>query len=148
MLRGSVDLIERKAGGDVLRVTDHKTGKNRSNQDLIIGGGKVLQPVLYSVAVEQGLGKKVEAGRLFYCTTAGGFADHSIPITDYNRGQGLTALTIIDRAVGDGFLPAAPDKDGCRWCDFRAVCGPREEERIRRKNARDLEDLRALRSMR
>ena len=135
LLRGSVDLIERKAGEDTLRVTDHKTGKNRSNPDLIVGAGKVLQPVLYSVAVEQGLGRKVEEGRLFYCTTAGGFTQHSIAIDDYNRGQGLAALTIIDRSVELGFLPAAPDKDGCRWCDFRAVCGPREEERVAREKA-------------
>jgi ATP-dependent helicase/nuclease subunit B len=148
MLRGSVDLIERNAEGNLLRVTDHKTGKNRSHQDQIIEGGKVLQPVLYSVAVEQGLGKKVESGRLYYCTTAGGFADHSIPITDYNRGQGLTALVIIDRAVEQGFLAAAPAKDGCRWCDFRAVCGPREEARVARKAQDRLADLMALRSMR
>jgi hypothetical protein len=64
-LRGSVDLIEHDPGKDVLRVTDHKTGKNRSNPDLIVGGGSVLQPVLYSVA-STGLGKRVVAGRLFY----------------------------------------------------------------------------------
>jgi CRISPR/Cas system-associated exonuclease Cas4 (RecB family) len=148
VLRGSVDLIERKRDEDVLRVTDHKTGKNRSNPDLIIDGGKVLQPVLYSVAVEQGLGKKVEAGRLFYCTTAGGFAAHAIQITDYTRGQGLAALTIIDRAVELGFLAAAPDKGACRWCDFVAVCGPREEERVARKAQDRLADLAALRAMR
>ena len=79
VLRGSVDLIERHRELAVLRVTDHKTGKNRSNQDLIIGGGTVLQPVLYSVAIEQGLGARVHAGRLFYCTTAGGFAEHDDP---------------------------------------------------------------------
>ena len=68
-----------------------RTGQNRSHQDQIIEGGKVLQPVLYSLAVEQGLGKKVDSGRLFYCTTAGGFADHAIPISDYNsaRDHGL-----------------------------------------------------------
>ena len=148
LLHGSVDLIERRADLDLLRVTDHKTGKNRSTPDLIVGGGKTLQPVLYSAAIEQGLGKKVLEGRLFYCTTAGGFGTHPIPINDYTRGQGLEVLTIIDRAIERGFLVAAPDKDACRWCDFRAVCGPREEERVRRKNASDLEDLRALRSMR
>ena len=51
-----------RADVDVLRVTDHKTGKNRSNHDLIVGGGAVLQPVLYSVAIEQGLGKTRRRG--------------------------------------------------------------------------------------
>ena len=148
ILRGSVDLIEYRADLDVYRVTDHKTGKNRSNKDLIVGGGAVLQPVLYSVAMEQGLGKRVLDGRLFFCTTAGGFAEHSIPVNDYNRSQGLQVLEIIDRAVEHGSLVAAPSKGACRWCDFRAVCGPREEERIKRKNRDRLADLDALRSMR
>jgi CRISPR/Cas system-associated exonuclease Cas4 (RecB family) len=147
-LRGSVDLIERHAQFEVLRVTDHKTGRNRSKPDLIVGGGATLQPVLYSVAVEQGLGKKVLEGRLFYCTTAGGFAAHPITVNDYTREQGLAVLTIIDRAVGDGFLAAAPAERACTWCDFRPVCGPREEERVGRKAKERLADLAALRSMR
>lgn len=147
-LRGSVDLIEHHPDRDVLRVTDHKTGKNRSNPDLIVGGGAVLQPVLYSVAVERGLGKKVVSGRLFYSTTAGGFVEHEIPINEYSRGQGLQVLAIIDRAVEMGFLPAAPGERACTWCDFRPVCGPREEERVGRKAADTLADLKALRSMR
>jgi CRISPR/Cas system-associated exonuclease Cas4 (RecB family) len=148
VLRGSVDLIEHRDDLDVLRVTDHKTGKNRSTPDLIVGGGKALQPVLYSLAVERGLDKRVVAGRLFYSTTAGGFMEREIPIDGYARAQGLQVLTIIDRAVEMGFLPAAPEKDACRWCDFRSVCGPREEERVGRKSPDRLGDLLALRSMR
>jgi ATP-dependent helicase/nuclease subunit B len=129
-------------------VTDHKTGKNRSTPDLIVGGGSVLQPVLYSVAIERGLGKKVTAGRLFYSTTVGGFVDLEIPINDYTRSQGIQVLTMVDRAVETGFLPAAPAERACTWCDFRPVCGPREEERVGRKNVDRLADLLALRSMR
>jgi CRISPR/Cas system-associated exonuclease Cas4 (RecB family) len=148
VLHGSVDLIERHRDLDVLRITDHKTGKNRSTPDMVIGGGAVLQPVLYSMAIEQGLGKKVATGRLFYCTTAGGFVEKEIEINGYTRGQGLQALAIVDRAIERGFLAAAPAKDACRWCDFRSVCGPREEARVARKNQNDLADLIALRSMR
>jgi len=148
VLRGSVDLIEHRADLDLLRITDHKTGKNRSNPDLVVGGGAALQPVLYSLAVEQGLAKKVFSGRFFYATTAGGFVEHEIPINDYTRGQGLQVLEIIDRAVETGFLPAAPSERACTWCDFRPVCGPREEERTKRKARERLADLEALRAMR
>ena len=149
VLHGSVDLVEcHRDAPDVLRITDHKTGKNRSSPGLIVGGGAVLQPVLYSLAVEQGLGQKVAAARLFYCTTAGGFAEQPVPIDDYARAQGLQALAIVDRAIERGFLVAAPAKDACRWCDFRSICGPREEERVSRKQQNDLADLTALRSMR
>jgi ATP-dependent helicase/nuclease subunit B len=149
VLRGSVDLIEQRRDGTMLRVTDHKTGRNRSTPDLVIGGGTTLQPVLYSVAIEQGLGRIVSAGRLYYCTTAGGFAEHSIAIDAGSRAQGIEALTIVDRAIELGRLPAAPAKDACRWCDFRPVCGPDEERRVAGKNPDALTaDLLALRAMR
>jgi CRISPR/Cas system-associated exonuclease Cas4 (RecB family) len=148
VLRGSVDLIEHRADFDLLRITDHKTGKNRSNPDLVVGGGEMLQPVLYSLAIQQGLGKKVFEGRLFYATTVGGFVERPIPINDYTTGQGLQVLEIIDRAVETGFLPAVPKERACTRCDFRPVCGPREEERTRRKSRERVADLEALRGMR
>ena len=148
ILRGSVDLIEQRDDLDVCRVTDHKTGKNRSTSDLIVGGGTMLQPVLYSAAIERGLDKRVAEGRLFYATTAGGFVEHRIPINDYTRQQGLAVLQIIDRSVEAGFLAPAPAERACAWCDFRPVCGPREEERAARKSVDRLADLRALRGMR
>ncbi|HET7216621.1 MAG TPA: PD-(D/E)XK nuclease family protein, partial [Vicinamibacterales bacterium] len=147
LLRGSVDLIERKNGVSLLRVTDHKTGKNRTTDRTVIGGGAILQPVLYSMAVEQALDLPVGYGRLFYCTAAGGFTDHHIAINDVNRRAGLEALEIVDRAIELGFLPAAPASGACTWCDFRTVCGPHEETRIRRKAPERLGDLLALRGM-
>jgi CRISPR/Cas system-associated exonuclease Cas4 (RecB family) len=144
-LRGSVDLIERKRGGGVLRVTDHKTGKNRTTWKTVIGGGAILQPVLYSLAVQEALGEPVTSGRLFYCTAAGGFTDHEIPINDASRRAGLEALEIIDRAIELGFLPAAPARRACAWCDFRPVCGPHEERRVAGKMREKLGDLAALR---
>jgi hypothetical protein len=94
------------------------------------------------------LEKRVVEGRLFYATTAGGFASHAIPLDGYQRNQALEVLTIVDRAVELGFLPAAPDERACMWCDFKAVCGTREEDRVSRKAADRLADLHALRSMR
>lgn len=146
-LRGSIDLVETKRTGGALRVTDHKTGKNRTTWKTVLGGGGILQPVLYSLAVERALGLPVESGRLFYCTAAGGFTDHEIPINEGNRRAGLEALEIIDRAIELAFLPAAPADRACAWCDFRSVCGPHEEERIKVKPREKLGDLDALRRM-
>ncbi len=146
-LRGSVDLVERKRTGDALRVTDHKTGKNRTTWKTVVGGGAILQPVLYSLAVERALGLPVECGRLFYCTAPGGFTDHQIPINEANRRAGLEALEIIDRAIELAFLPAAPADRACMWCDFRTVCGPHEQERVKVKPREKLGDLEALRGM-
>ena len=148
-LRGSIDLVEQKLQphGKIFRVTDHKTGKNRTTWKTVIGGGAILQPVLYSLAAEQALDAPVTSGRLFYCTAPGGFTDHEIPINDANRRSALEALEIIDRAIELGFLPAAPAARACAWCDFRPVCGPHEEQRVAMKPADKLGDLDALREM-
>jgi ATP-dependent helicase/nuclease subunit B len=145
-LHGWVDMIERKLGQTgkqpVLRVTDHKTGIDRNQQKglLITGGGEVLQPVLYSLAVEKALGAHVEEGRLFFCTSKGGFATRSVKMTDKARHSGPRVLEIIEHAIEDVFLPPAPKERACRWCDFRDVCGPNEERRAARKEAALPED--------
>ncbi|HEX4568346.1 MAG TPA: PD-(D/E)XK nuclease family protein, partial [Vicinamibacterales bacterium] len=158
-LRGSVDLIESRTWPltpgpaplsprpSDLRITDHKTGRNRTTWKTVIGGGSILQPVLYGMAVEQALGATVKSGRLFYCTSAGGFVDHEIPLNEQNRRAGLEALEIVDRAIELGFLPAAPAERACTWCDFRTVCGPDERSRVSRKIQDKLGDLDALREM-
>jgi CRISPR/Cas system-associated exonuclease Cas4 (RecB family) len=147
ILRGSVDLVETRSGTTDVRVTDHKTGRNRSTPRTVIGGGAMLQPVLYGMAIEGVLGRPVVSGRLFYCTAAGGFTQHEIPLSDANRRAGLEALEIVDRAIELGFLPPAPATRACSWCDFRVVCGPDEDKHAARKPADTLADLAALRSM-
>ena len=144
-LRGSVDLVEERQRTNDLRITDHKTGRNRTTPRTIIGGGATLQPVIYGLVVEQMLGRPVTGGRLFYCTTAGAFTDHPVPLNAASRHAALEALEIIDRAIELGFLPAAPAERACTWCDFRPVCGPDEPVHLRRKPSEPLGDLLALR---
>ncbi|MDP1571327.1 MAG: PD-(D/E)XK nuclease family protein [Vicinamibacterales bacterium] len=144
-LRGSIDLVERKAGTRVLRVTDHKTGKNRTSMATVVDGGRLLQPVLYSLALEQITGDTVESGRLSFCTSTGGFSEHVIPLDEVARRRGLEVLEIVDRAIELGTLAARPADKACDWCDYRAVCGPLEPRRTRRKPAALHEDLDQLR---
>jgi ATP-dependent helicase/nuclease subunit B len=145
ILRGAIDLIERKAGSKILRVTDHKTSRNRSERGSVIGGGQQLQPVIYSLAVEAATGFTVETARFSYCTTAGGFTEHNVPINERSRAMGIEALEIIDRAVELGMLPPAPAEKACRFCDFLPVCGPNQERRARRKSREQIADLLELR---
>jgi CRISPR/Cas system-associated exonuclease Cas4 (RecB family) len=145
LLRGSVDLVERKHGTRERRVTDHKTGRNRSTAGMVVGGGRVLQPVLYGLAVEEAMGDPVLVGRLSYCTAAGGFSVHDVELTGEHRRAAIEVLEIVDRAVETGFLPAAPNAGACGWCDFHAVCGPHEEKRVSRKQESRLSDLTYLR---
>ncbi len=49
----------------------------------VIGGGEALQPVLYALALEKLFpDARVEEGRLYYCTSAGGFEEVAIPLDD------------------------------------------------------------------
>ncbi len=144
-LRGSIDLVEKDDAGR-LRATDHKTGKVRAQPGDIIKKGEVLQPVLYALTIEKLFPKtEIKEGRLYYCTAAGDFTKVDIPLTEEAR----TAARLVGKTIGDalftGFLPAAPAKDACRYCDFRSVCGPYEEIRTRRKSGERLKGLVELR---
>ena len=149
-LHGIVDLVEargRPTAEGELRVTDHKTGKNRTRDRMVVGHGEVLQPVLYGLAVEQALGRTVSESRLFFSTVAGGYATRSVSLGETERRHGLEVLEIIDRAIETGVLLPAPRRGACTWCDFRVVCGPWEEIRVLRKDETKLVDLQVLRRL-
>jgi CRISPR/Cas system-associated exonuclease Cas4 (RecB family) len=146
VLCGSVDLVEEHRQTGVLRVTDHKTGKDRTSESLVIGGGSTLQPVLYAMAVERMTERSVTESRLFFCTATGGYKERPVALTPENRRLGAEALEIIDRSIELGFLAAAPNKGACHWCHFHAVCGPNEEQRIGRKPKDRLRDVLELRT--
>ena len=146
-LRGSIDLIERHRKTHFLRVTDHKTGRNRTRQgETMIDGGRLLQPILYGLALEAlNPAETVLAGRLSFCTTLGDFSTHEIQLFGESRKTGLEVLEIIDRSIEGGLLAARPAAEACGMCDFETVCGRDEERRTRRKDAARFADLDALR---
>ena len=137
LLRGVVDLIEARARPTArgeLRVTDHKTGRNRTREGMVVGGGETLQPVLYGLAVERALGRPVHESRLSFCTAAGRYEQRVVALDDVARRYGAEVLEIVDRAVEAGSLLPAPRQGACRWCDFQVVCGPWEERRTAAKH--------------
>jgi len=146
LLHGIVDLAEQNASR-ALRVTDYKTGKDRTEGNIVVGHGELLQPVLYSLAVERIRKQSVVESRLWYCTTTGSYNERVIPINDATRSCGNEVLHIIDHAIEEGSLPPAPKERACRWCDFRAVCGPYEEIRAARKDQKPLAALFHLREI-
>ena len=145
-LRGSIDLIERHPRG-VLRVTDHKTGKTLADKAVVVGGGATLQPLLYALATERILDAPVESGRLYYCTSAGGFEERTVNLDDSARDAIGEVIAIVGGALDEGFLPAMPAAGECRYCDYRPVCGPYEEQRASLKPKIRLADLKRLRDM-
>ena len=126
----------------MLRVTDHKTGKNRSNA----GSDRRRRRRAAAGALQRrgraGAGQKVVEGRLFYCTTAGGFAEHADSRSTTTRAaRGCRCSRSSTARSSRDSSSAAPAERACTWCDFRPVCGPREEERVARKAKDRLADL-------
>jgi ATP-dependent helicase/nuclease subunit B len=129
----------------------------RANHGVVVGAGKVLQPVLYALAAEKLLNHRVEAGRLYYCTSAGGYEERVVEIDRKQNGGGAASATARDAAggvvaaigaaLGEGLFPAAPGKGECVWCDYRMVCGPHEELRTGRKPPARIKRLAQLREM-
>jgi CRISPR/Cas system-associated exonuclease Cas4 (RecB family) len=128
-----------------LRATDHKTGRSRASHG-VVEGGATLQPVLYPLAVEKLFpGARVESGGLYYCTSRGRFQEHRVRLDERARKAAGSVTREIGGALAEGFLPAAPQKDACRFCDYLPVCGPHEERRVTRKRA--IDGLARLRSL-
>ena len=147
VLRGSVDLIEEHRDGSALRVTDHKTGRNRSTPDLVIGGGATLQPVLYSAAIEQGLGRNGVRPSLLRTTP------EALPREVDPDRRGVTragSRSVDDRRSRDRAGPARGGSGEGRLPLVRLPSCLRtdEERRVASKPAALIADLHALRAMR
>ncbi|MBC7051916.1 PD-(D/E)XK nuclease family protein, partial [Salmonella enterica subsp. enterica serovar Enteritidis] len=81
----------------------------------------------------------------YYCTAAGDFSKIDMPLDESARAAAKLVASTIGEAISTGFLPAAPAKDACRYCDYRTVCGPYEEIRTKRKSKDRLKGLIELR---
>ena len=136
LLRGAIDMVEQNEGR--LRATDHKTGKVRGRTDLVIGGGRTLQPVLYALALAKLFPEAtVEGGSLFFCTSRGGFERRDVSLDERARRAIAQIPELIRSLLQSSFLAAHPvDSYACEWCDYRGVCGPHELARVRTKQRR------------
>ena len=108
MVHGVVDLIERSDDDKTLRVTDHKTGKDRTKKGLVVGQGEYLQPLFYGLAVEAALKRTVAEGRFFYCTADGGFNERCVPLNPMTRQSAEAVLRTIDGRDRGSFSGCRP----------------------------------------
>ena len=147
LVKGKIDLVERHTVNGTLRITDHKTGSFPDKPPSFVGGGKTLQPILYSLAARTELEAPVSSGRLYFCTRKGKYQDIDIRLTPDAEEKLETVLKTVDEAIATGFLPAAPNHKACEYCDYSSVCGPYEEQRVAKKNQPNLDPLKILRKL-
>jgi CRISPR/Cas system-associated exonuclease Cas4 (RecB family) len=107
-----------------------------------------LQPLLYALAAEKLFnGETIHSGRLYFCTSIGGFSEQVVLLNEQSRDVIDEIVEAVRDSLAKPFLPAAPDKGQCEICDYRLVCGLNEERRTARKRRVGLEPLLAVRSL-
>ncbi len=120
-LRGRVDRLDAlEAGG--LRIVDYKTGQARAyHADFPFHGGRRLQHLLYSLAVERlRPGERVEAAEYHFPSVRG-----ENQIAGYARAALAAGEDVVDTLLGiarQGRFLATTEPNDCAFCDFHAPC--------------------------
>jgi CRISPR/Cas system-associated exonuclease Cas4 (RecB family) len=158
-LTGAIDLVEQSTSPSerpLLRATDFKTGRipeelehDRPKGRFITAGGHILQPLLYALALEQLYPEAdVRAGRLYYCTRQEQFESFVVELNERTRQVAAQVAQSASELIGQGFLPADPERDACGRCEYQVICGPHEAERVDQVKKRDRGRLRSLELLR
>ena len=139
LLLGALDAVE-QAPSKELRITDFKTGKapRASFKQPVIGGGEMLQPLLYAMALEAllvraGSPRDIVETRLYYSNEKGAGRPVAVPVDRGTQREALAVLDLVEEAIQSSTLVAYPRKDACKTCPYIVVCGPNEEGRVERK---------------
>ncbi len=126
LLRGRIDRINKLEDGSY-EVVDYKTGGFwRDDWRGVFAGGTRLQHALYSAAAARLLQARVRGARItrasYVFPTARGWRSR-VEIR-HERAKGISGvLGDLADVIASGAFVHAPDKRGCRWCDFGAACG-------------------------
>lgn len=120
-LRGRVDRLDATEGGG-LRVVDYKTGSARGHHPATpFDGGRRLQHLLYSLAVERLRPEEsVEAAEYHFPTTRGENRRFAYDRAALEPGRRIVAA-LLGMARAGRFV-ATNDPDDCTFCDFADVC--------------------------
>lgn len=136
-LKGAIDAVERDRESGAVRITDYKTGALRDRGPLLVGGGEVLQGLLYGLAYRAMFPASTVSGARFYFATArGAFEERPLLFSPMARIEADRFFSLVVRAIEEGFMPAWPKDGACTYCAYLAVCGTNEEVRSRTKAPR------------
>ena len=140
-LSGRMDLLERNEAGEY-RVVDFKTVGRRSSVPArmkVLDGGESLQLHLYARHLRARADALPEdarvSGAYVYVTGEEGVVERARSCEDIEeRMEDVDALLnyfLVSAAEGR-FFPT-PTEVGCRYCDYKLLCGPDRAERAARK---------------
>ncbi len=169
-LSGRMDLFERDAAGEY-RVVDFKTvgrrnsvppvrkrkdekdkEKGKKDEKIVLGGGESLQLHLYARGLRGRPGALPEdarvSGAYVYVTEEEGVVERARTCEDI-EGRMADVDALLDyflASAGEGRFFPTPTDAGCKYCDYKTLCGPDRAERAARKEGDSrMSDLRKLR---
>jgi len=112
-LRGAIDRID--ICGDGIKLVDYKTGSPKAK----LTADDKEQLLIYQMAAQDILKQKVSELAFYYF-------DNNSEISFLGKDSELEKLRekIIATAdeINTGNFPAKPEKERCRWCDFKNIC--------------------------
>ena len=146
--KGSIDLVERHRERDRAGGGSQDRPRPGAEARRWSAAAKCCSRRCTRMAAEKMLGEPVSVRPALLFDHRAELPAIDVPLNDWSRRRAAQALEIIDAAMRDGFLPAAPRKDGCKGCEYLPVCGPYEEERVREKSQPELKGLKELRGWR
>ena len=154
VLSGRMDLLEEDGAGEC-RVVDFKTRGSKSSipaKGKILDSGESLQLHLYARGLRGRAGALPDdarvSGAYVYVTEEEGVVEHARTCEDIEgRMADVDALLdyFLASALEGRFFPT-PTDDGCKYCDYKLLCGPDRAERASRKVGDSrMSELRVLR---
>lgn len=112
-LRGAIDRID--VAGDGIKLVDYKTGSPKQK----LTADDKEQLLIYQMAAQEILKQKVNELTFYYF-------DNNTEISFLGKDTELEKLRekIIATAedIKTGNFPALPEKEKCKWCDFKNIC--------------------------
>ena len=154
VLSGRMDLLERDGAGEY-RVVDFKTRGSKSSipaKGKILDGGESLQLHLYARGLRARAGALPEdarvSGAYVYVTEEEGVEEHarSCEEVEERMADVDALLDYFLVSAGEGRFFPTPSDAGCKYCDYKLLCGPDRAERAARKEGDSrMSELRVLR---
>lgn len=125
-LRGRIDRLDRLPDGSY-EVVDYKTGRTlKGSLKGVYRGGRLLQHALYALVAEQLVDGPV-AGSSYYFPVAG-VEEPRIRLEAPDKDRLRSLLRDLMEPLETGAFVHTGDKNNCRYCDYRRVCGRAVEQ--------------------
>jgi hypothetical protein len=130
LLTGRIDRVD--AAGDELLVIDYKTGSTYGHDRRIYNGGRRIQHVLYTHAVQKLLGRPVSRMEYHFPSVRG--RNERKPYPQSSLTQGTTVIGELLDLVAQGSFAPTDDPGDCKFCDYKTAC------RVRLNTRGEVED--------